>query len=112
TDQDQAELQERFAPHLVTDMAEHDPAQGPGDEAHGIGGKGSDDAIELVARFGKEELAEYQCGRGPVEKELVPLDHRAGHRCADDLPQIGEVRLFFVPHVFSSSPSISPTSVD
>jgi len=97
-DQDQAELEQGFAPDPVADVAEHHPAQRPGDEAHRIGREGGDDAVQRIARLGKEQLAEHQ-GRGrPVQEELVPLDHRPGHRGPHDLAQIGQVGGLFVLH--------------
>ena len=77
--QQQAELQQPLASVPVPELAEDDPAEGAGGEADGVGHEGGEDAVEIVAAFREEHLAEYQRGRGAVEEELVPFDDGAGH---------------------------------
>src|SRR3546814_18058306 len=52
-----------------------------------------DDAVEVVAGLGKEELAEHQRRGCAIEEEFIPFDDRARHRGAHDLLQIGQVGL-------------------
>src|SRR3546814_9418505 len=79
-------------------MTEHHPAERPRQEPDRIGRKGGDDAVQLVARLGKEELAEHQRRGGAIEEEFIPFDDRSRHGGADDLLQIGQVGPLFMLH--------------
>ncbi|MCY1295579.1 hypothetical protein D9M70_449260 [compost metagenome] len=89
TDYHQADLQQVLAPQLVAEMAEHQAAQGAGEETHGVEGEGGDDAVDGVAGLLEEQLAEYQRGGGAIEEEFVPLGHGAGHGGGDHAFQAG-----------------------
>ncbi len=68
--------QQGFAPELVTEVSEENPAERARGEAHGIDGVGERGGDERVAA-GEEEFVEHEPGDGPVQKEVVPLDGRA-----------------------------------
>jgi hypothetical protein len=54
--QQQAELQQLFAPVPVSKLTEDEAAHGSGGEADGVGHKGGKDGIELVAAARKNTL--------------------------------------------------------
>src|SRR5690625_1592161 len=54
-------------------MAEDDPAQGPEEEADGVGGEGVQHTGDR-SRLGKEQRPEDQCRRGGEDVEIVELD--------------------------------------
>src|SRR5690606_39488739 len=76
-----------LASEPVTEVTEDDPAERPGDEAHGVGDERRDDRVEFVAAVGEEDLGEDEGGGGAVEEELVPLDDGARHGRTDDPAQ-------------------------
>src|SRR3546814_12992830 len=86
----------------VADMPEHHAAQRPRDEADRRGRESGDDAVEVVAGLGKEELAEHQRRGCAIEEEFIPFDDRARHRGAHDLLQIGQVGLLLMLHMSRS----------
>ena len=66
-------------PDAIAEVAEHQPAERAGDEAHAEGREGeqrSDGRIGLR----EEDLAEHQRGGGAVDEEVVPLQRRADRR--------------------------------
>ena len=65
-------------------MAEHQPADRPGDEAERIGGERQHGAGQRVG-LGEEQLVEHQRRGGAVEEEVVPLDGGAD-QAGDDHP--------------------------
>jgi hypothetical protein len=79
THEDDGHLQGVLSAQPVADVAEDDAAERPGDEADRVGQEGGDDAVELAAGVGEEELAENEARRGGVEEELVPFHDRAHH---------------------------------
>src|SRR3546814_13009824 len=77
-------------------MPEHHAAQRPRDEADRIGRESGDDAVEVVAGLGKEELAEHQRRGSAIEEDFIPFDDRARHRCAPALLPLGHVAVLLM----------------
>jgi hypothetical protein len=84
TYQEQAELEQLLAAELVAVVSEHHATDRTCDEADRVRGEGEKDRVELAGGLREEDLVEHQRRGRAVEKELVPLDDGACHRCDDD----------------------------
>ena len=72
-DHQQRRHQDGFTPEAVAHDAEQDAAERPHHEADAEGQERQQGADHGIA-FGKEQLAEHQCGGGAVQEEVVPFE--------------------------------------
>ena len=72
-DHQQRRHQNGFTPEAVAHDAEQDAAERPHHEADAEGQERQQRADHGIA-FGKEQLAEHQCGGGAVQEEVVPFE--------------------------------------
>nr|WP_275586405.1 hypothetical protein [Geodermatophilus normandii] len=75
--------QQLLAADAVAEVPEDERADGPGEEADGVGGEGRQGPDEVVL-LGEEQVAEHERGGRAVEEEVVPLDGGADDARADD----------------------------
>jgi hypothetical protein len=83
--------QERvFPPHEVADAPEEQRAEGARGKPCGKRGQCREHGQRLITR--REELGRQNEGEAAEDVEVVPLDHRADARGADDHPDIGSAQ--------------------
>src|SRR5690625_1799572 len=67
-------------------MTENDRAQRSRQEGHREGGEGLKEG-DRGGGAREEDVREYECGGGPVDPEVVPLQKGAGERCEGSPPR-------------------------
>ena len=85
-DEQQRDHQQLFASDDVAESAEHEPTDRACDVADGVGGEREQGSRERVG-LGEEDDREDQRGGGRVDREVVPLEGRAGQAGRESLGQ-------------------------